>query len=102
MGIVRTTKNALEWRGLWITGFLRFPAFEDGKPAGEATRDYLPGAVRDAVADLKNMPMTGQFADAKIVMIENLQVNVIKNEAGAVVNAYSGASPVDKSSKTIG
>ena len=75
---------------------------ETGKPAGQATWDYLPDAVRGAVADLKNVLMTGQFADAKIVMIENLQVNVIKNEAGAVVNAYSGASHVDKSRKTGG
>ena len=72
---------------------------ETGKPAGQATWDYLPDAVRGAVADLKNVLMTGQFADAKIVMIENLQVNVIKNEAGAVVNAYSGQS-VHKAGKT--
>ena len=50
---------------------------------------------------MKNVLMTGQFADAKIVMIENLQVNVIKNEAGAVVNAYNG-NAVNKSRKTSG
>ena len=75
---------------------------ETGKPAGQATWDYLPDAVRGAVADLKNVLMTGQFADAKIVMIENLQVNVIKAEAGSTVNANSGVSPVNKSRKTSG
>jgi DNA-binding transcriptional MocR family regulator len=34
---------------------------EAGKPAGQATWDYLPDAVRGAVADLKNVLMTGQF-----------------------------------------
>ena len=75
---------------------------ETGKPAGQATWDYLPDAVRGTVADLKNVLMTGQFADAKIVMIENLQVNVIKAESGSTVNANSGVLPVNKSRKTSG
>ena len=73
---------------------------ETGKPAGQATWDYLPDAVRGAVADLKNVLMSGQFADAKIVMIENLQVNIIKAEAGSTVNTNSGRSPVHKQGKT--
>ena len=68
----------------------------------QATWDYLPDAVRGAVADLKNVLMTGQFADAKIVMIENLQVNVIKAEAGSTVNAHSGPLAVDRKGKTKG
>jgi hypothetical protein len=75
---------------------------ENGKPAGQATWDYLPGAVRDAMADLKNVLMTGQFADAKVVMIENLQVNIIKAEPGSTVNATSGPMSVGKSGKTKG
>ena len=42
------------------------------------------------------MLMTGQFADAKIVMIENLKVNVIKAEPGSTVNANSGVASVNK------
>ncbi len=38
-----------------------------------------PDAVHDAVADLKNVLMAGQFFDAKVAMIENLQVNIIKS-----------------------
>jgi DNA-binding transcriptional ArsR family regulator len=75
---------------------------DTGKPAGQATWDYLPDAVRGAVADLKNVLLSGQFADAKIVMIENLQVNVIKAEAGSTVNAHTGPMPVGKSGKTRG
>ncbi len=75
---------------------------ETGKPAGQATWDYLPDAVRGAVADLKNVLMSGQFADAKIVMIENLQVNVIKAESGSTVNAHSGPMTVDRKRKTKG
>jgi len=49
---------------------------EQGRPAAVATWDYLPGSVRDAVADLKNVVMTGDLAGAKIVHIERMQVNV--------------------------
>ena len=42
-----------------------------------ATWDYLPGSVRDAVADLKNVLVTGDFAGAKIISIQNLTVNVV-------------------------
>lgn len=49
---------------------------EQGRPAAVATWDYIPGSVRDAVADLKNVVMTGDLAGAKIVHIERMQVNV--------------------------
>ena len=49
---------------------------EQGRPAAVATWDYIPGSVRDAVADLKNVVMTGDLAGAKVVHIERMQVNV--------------------------
>jgi DNA-binding transcriptional ArsR family regulator len=49
---------------------------ESGRPAAVATWDYLPSSVRDAVADLKNVMVTGDLSGAKIVNIERLQVNV--------------------------
>ncbi len=52
---------------------------EQGRPAAVATWDYIPGSVRDAVADLKNVVMTGDLAGAKIVHIERMQVNVNVN-----------------------
>jgi len=42
--------------------------------------------VRAAVADLKNVLMSGSFADAKIVHIDNLQLQVV------VINAQSGST----------
>ena len=50
---------------------------DDGRPQAVATWDYLPGSVRDAVADLKNVLVTGDFAGAKIISIQNLTVNVV-------------------------
>ena len=50
---------------------------EAGRPAAVATWDYLPSSVRDAVADLKNVLVTGDFEGAKIVHIERLQVNIM-------------------------
>lgn len=49
---------------------------EHGRPAAVATWDYLPGSVKHAVADLKNVLLTGDIAGAKVVHIEKLQVNV--------------------------
>ena len=50
---------------------------ETGRPAAVATWDYLPSSVRDAVADLKNVLVTGDFEGAKVVHIERLQVNIM-------------------------
>lgn len=47
-----------------------------GRPAAVATWDYLPSSVQHAVADLKNVLVTGDLAGAKIVHIDRLQVNV--------------------------
>jgi hypothetical protein len=48
-----------------------------GRPHAVATWDYLPASVRDAVADLKHVMVTGDFGGAKIVNIENLTVNIV-------------------------
>lgn len=42
-----------------------------------ATWDYVPSAVKNAVADLKNVVLTGDLGGAKIVTIEKLQVQVL-------------------------
>ena len=49
---------------------------DSGRPAATATWDYLPGGVKDAVADLKNVLVTGELGNAKVVHIERLQINV--------------------------
>jgi len=49
---------------------------EQGRPSAVATWDYLPSTVQHAVADLKNVLVTGELAGAKIVHIERLQVNI--------------------------
>ena len=49
---------------------------DQGRPAAVATWDYLPSSVQHAVADLKNVLVTGDLAGAKIEHIERLQVNV--------------------------
>jgi DNA-binding transcriptional MocR family regulator len=51
-------------------------ADESGRPVASATWDYLPSSVRDAVADLKNVLMSGELAGARIVHIERLTLNV--------------------------
>lgn len=50
-----------------------------GRPVAAASWDYLPAGVSNAVADLKHVLMTGDFAGAKIVNIERLVVNINNN-----------------------
>jgi hypothetical protein len=51
-------------------------ADSDGRPVASATWDYLPSSVRDAVADLKNVIISGDLAGARIVHIDRLTFNV--------------------------
>lgn len=56
---------------------------EQGRPAAVATWDYLPSSVAHAMADLKNVLMTGDIGGAKIVHIERLNVQ-INNSGGNI------------------
>lgn len=56
-----------------------------GRPAAVATWDYLPGSVQAAVADLRNVLVTGDLAGAKVVQIAHMTVNV-QNGNGTQIN----------------
>lgn len=74
----------------------------DGRPAAVATWDYLPASVKEAVADLKNVLVSGDFGGAKIVHIERLQVNVNHvADGGLVINLQDSLAqlPPDLQSK---
>lgn len=58
---------------------------EHGRPAAVATWDYVPGSVQAAVADLKNVLVTGKIGEAKIVAIEHITINV-NNGSGNQIN----------------
>lgn len=49
---------------------------DNGQATALASWDYAPLTVKAAVADLKNVLLSGELAGAKIVTIERLQVNV--------------------------
>lgn len=53
---------------------------DDGHTQALATWDYIPGSVKHAVADLKNVLVTGDMGGAKIVTIQNLTVNINNGE----------------------
>ncbi len=67
---------------------------EDGRPTAVATWDYLPSSVQHAVADLKNVMVSGDLAGAKIVHIERLNVQIINgtNNMGVQFNESDIAS----------
>jgi hypothetical protein len=52
-----------------------------------ATWDYVPASVREAVADLKNVLVSGDFGGTRLIHIERLQVNVNHvSDGGVVIN----------------
>jgi hypothetical protein len=68
---------------------------DQGRPAAIATWDYLPSGVKEAMAELKNVLMTGDFGSAKIVQIEKIELQVNINhvsDGGVVINAHK--SPI--------
>ena len=67
---------------------------ESGRPSAVATWDYLPASVSEAVADLKNVIMTGDTSGARVVHIERLTVNVA-NAGGVVLNINESSIPDD-------
>ena len=60
-----------------------------GKPQAVATWDYIPNSVRDAIADLKNVLVSGDFGGAKIINIQNLTVNVVPGDNNTLINFYN-------------
>lgn len=52
-----------------------------------ATWDYVPSAVKNAVADLKNVILTGDLAGAKIVTIQKLLVQVVTGDHNVIIQA---------------
>lgn len=59
---------------------------ESGRPQAVATWDYIPNSVRDAVADLKHVMVTGDFGGARIVNIQSLTVNIVKGDHNTQIN----------------
>jgi len=47
-----------------------------GQQAAVATWDYLPTTVQAAMADLKNLMLSGDLSGSRVVHIERLQINV--------------------------
>lgn len=63
---------------------------QHGRPQAVATWDYLPIGVQAAIADLKNVLVTGDLGKAQIVHIERLVVNV-NSGAGTQINLDVGS-----------
>ena len=73
---------------------------EAGRPSAVATWDYLPASVSEAVADLKNVIVTGDPKAAQVVHIERLTVNVAQ-AGGVVLNINESNIPADVRAKIL-
>ena len=60
-----------------------------GVPTHAASWDYLPASVQAAVADLKNVLVSGNAGDARIVHIERLIVNIAQ-DSSTINNNFGG------------
>jgi hypothetical protein len=67
----------------------------DGRPEAVATWDYVPQLVTDAQAELKNFLLTGGTADAKIIQIQHLHLNVINGDNNLQLNIGALTSNID-------
>lgn len=75
---------------------------DKGRPVADATWDYVPDGVRGAVAELKHVMMTGDFAGAKIISIENLTVNFNTfNDQAMQINVQNLMENMDKLSPEL-
>lgn len=59
---------------------------DHGRPAAVATWDYLPSSVGAAMADLKNVLLTGDIAGAKIVHIDRLNIQIANGDNNTLTN----------------
>jgi DNA-binding transcriptional ArsR family regulator len=60
----------------------------EGHPVAHASWDYIPSLVQTAVADIRQALLSGDLAGAKVVHIEqlNIQVNVNEVQPGGIAN----------------
>lgn len=73
---------------------------DHGRPVADASWDYIPNGVKDAVADLKHVLITGDFQGAKIITIENLTVNIF-NDTAMQLNVQTLLENMDKLSPEL-
>jgi biotin operon repressor len=59
---------------------------DNGQKTAIASWDYAPATVSKAVSDLKNVLVTGDLAGAKIIHIENLNINIACDNAFQINN----------------
>lgn len=67
----------------------------DGRPSAVATWDYLPTTVQHAVADLKNVLVTGDLGGARIVHIKQLSLNVQVGDHNTQINFQDAVNALD-------
>jgi DNA-binding transcriptional MocR family regulator len=72
-----------------------------GRPSAVATWDYLPNSVREAQAELKNFLLTGKTLEGGILHIENLTINVFKDNAQQV-NITAPAEALNTMKRILG
>lgn len=63
-----------------------------GRPTAVATWDYIPNAITEATAQLKQFLLSGKLGDGKVIYIENLNMNVQINHdtATGTMNVVQG------------
>ncbi len=60
----------------------------DNQPVAKATFNYVPSQIKDTLAELRDVLLTGNLSGTKSIHIEHLQVNIVHNTANdnAIIN----------------
>lgn len=70
---------------------------DNGEDQAVATWEYIPNQMKDAMKEVKNVLITGQLVDGKIIHIESLTLNILNDYATQVnVNGADKKSEIAK------
>ena len=69
---------------------------EHGRPQALATWDYVPGGVRQAVADLRDLLVAGNLAGTRLVHIERLNMQINVGGENTQINLESVLADLDR------
>lgn len=72
-----------------------FESIDGGRPVAEATWDYLPSTVKQAVAELRNFQVSGDAAGLQVVHIDHLVLNLQVNHPHANAAQNNVNAPLD-------
>ena len=68
---------------------------DDNQAVAKATFNYVPSQIKDTLAELRDVLLSGDLKGTKSIHIEHLQVNIVNNTANDNATINNNLSPQD-------